>query len=169
MKWKIPAKTFLVGEYLALTKGPAILLTTKPYFEVKLLEEKCLRNINQNSPAGKYWQCNGSKEYGLEFYDPYHGVGGVGASSAQFLGALLASWHFKGENPSQTDILNTYQEFAYNGKGVMPSGYDVLTQNMRDCVYLNHGLEIYENYAWPFKSISFILVHTKNKLATHEH
>ena len=34
--WKIPAKTFLVGEYAALTGACAIVLTTKPCFSFSL-------------------------------------------------------------------------------------------------------------------------------------
>ena len=37
MKWSIPAKTFILGEYAAIAQRSAILVTTTPYFEVKLV------------------------------------------------------------------------------------------------------------------------------------
>ena len=56
-KTECPSKTFLVGEYAVLTGGPALVMTTPPYF-------------SSDSDG---------------FYDPYDGLGGFGASGAKFV------------------------------------------------------------------------------------
>jgi mevalonate kinase len=66
-KLSVPSKTFLVGEYIVLQGGPAILLSTPPCFEV----------ITENN----------------QFIDPYLGLGGFGASSAKFVLAEKAKGH----------------------------------------------------------------------------
>ena len=53
----LPSKTFLIGEYAVLNKGAAIILNTKPRFEMQ----------------------NG------KFCDPHHSKGGFGASSAAWI------------------------------------------------------------------------------------
>ena len=56
MKWFIPAKTFLLGEYAALAEASAIILTTTPCFELSLSSKKGLSGIHPKSPAGLWWQ-----------------------------------------------------------------------------------------------------------------
>nr|WP_256594408.1 hypothetical protein [Legionella pneumophila] len=56
MKWQIPAKTFLLGEYAAIAGEPAILLTTSPCFTLTLTENAKLEGIHPESPAGLWWQ-----------------------------------------------------------------------------------------------------------------
>lgn len=56
MKWRIPTKTFLLGEYAALADLGAILLTTPPCFELTLTETPGLDGIHPDSPAGRWWQ-----------------------------------------------------------------------------------------------------------------
>ncbi|WP_229776915.1 hypothetical protein, partial [Alicyclobacillus cellulosilyticus] len=122
MVWSIPAKTFLLGEYAVLANGPALILTTSPCFKISMVAESSLSGIHPESPAGKYWtNCKQAK--GLSFYDPYHGLGGMGASSAQFIGAYLASLT-DSEPVHVSSLLETYFNYAWNGKGLCPSGYD---------------------------------------------
>jgi mevalonate kinase len=66
-KLSVPSKTFLVGEYIVLQGGPALLLTTSPYFTL--------------DTENNY------------FIDPYQGLGGFGASSAKFVLAEKAKGH----------------------------------------------------------------------------
>lgn len=54
---KLPSKTFLIGEYAVLNNGCAVVLNTKPVFEMK---------------EGK-------------FFDPHNSRGGFGASSAEWI------------------------------------------------------------------------------------
>lgn len=90
----MPGKTFLAGEYLALSGGRTLVMSTNPKFKMTLrsacqssqMESK--NPFHQESPAGKLWLIHQEllKKYVIEFQDPY-ALGGFGASSAQF--ALL--------------------------------------------------------------------------------
>lgn len=165
--WSIPAKTFLLGEYAVLKEGPALILTTTPCFQVSLTEEPGLQGIHPESPAGRYWADMG-REDGLSFNDPFQGIGGMGASSAQFIGAYLAT-HETTFSPDRGALLDAYFKYAWNGEGLKPSGYDVLAQSSLGCVYINKANKILETYLWPFPDLDFILIHTGQKLATHNH
>lgn len=169
MKWSIPAKTFLLGEYAALAGAPAILLTTTPCFELSLSKEIGLHGIHHDSPAGRLWSMYVPQQVGLQWHDPYQGCGGLGASSAQFLGAYLASMHLQKKDVHQQELFNAYIKCAWDGVGLRPSGYDVLAQSLQGCVYIHQQKSICQSYSWPFQDIAFILLHTGQKLATHQH
>lgn len=164
MKHIIPAKTFLMGEYIALAGGPAIVLTTTPTFE--LLDSFSEQMpFHKDSPAGKF--CREMNISHLSWRDPYAGLGGLGASSAQFVGAYRAYCSQQNILFSADKMLETYFQFAWSGKGECPSGYDVLAQIEEQCVLIQQHCAI--SYAWPFSDLGFILLHTNQKLATHEH
>lgn len=168
MKWLIPAKTFLIGEYVALSKGPAILINTSPFFTLRQNDNPGLEGIHPQSPAGKYWQDHGRVSIGLSWEDPYTGKGGLGASSAQFIGVFTASHEIKNQTFSQDELLNAYFKYAWNGEGIKPSGYDVLAQAQHSsCVFIEKGKV--EKLHWPFEDIGFLLLHTGKKLPTHIH
>ena len=169
MKWTIPAKTFFLGEYAALVGAPAILLTTMPCFEMTLTDEPGLVGIHPDSPAALLWAKQGSLNKGLLWHDPYQGRGGLGASSAQYLGAYFASLFLQKKQSSQEDMLNTYFQCAWQGVGVRPSGYDILAQSLHGCVYIHPQVVQCDSYNWPFTDLAFILLHTGEKLATHQH
>jgi mevalonate kinase len=169
MKWTIPAKTFLLGEYAALAGAPAIILTTKPCFEISLSEKEGLHGIHPESPAGRWWLKQGYVDAGLQWHDPYQGRGGMGASSAQFLGAYLATIHLQNKLFNAQAMLGAYLQCAWSGEGTPPSGYDVLAQSLQGCVYIHKETASCETYPWPFKDIAFLLLHTGQKLATHQH
>ena len=169
MKWSIPAKTFFLGEYAAIAGAPAILLTTTPCFELTLTDEPGLQGIHPDSPAGRLWTQQAHTDRGLLWHDPYNGCGGLGASSAQWLGAWFASHHLHKKPASQDDMLNTYFQSAWQGVGLRPSGYDIVAQSMHGCVYIHRQQTQCQTYAWPFDDLAFILLHTGQKLATHQH
>lgn len=166
MKWLIPAKTFLLGEYAALAEESAIVLTTTPCFELSL--SSSTEGIHPDSPAGRWWQQQNQKQ-GLAWHDPYAGLGGLGASSAQFLGSYLASCALQQRIPTLDEMLQAYYQCAWTGKGLRPSGYDVIAQSQHGCVYINKKNKMIQSYSWPFKELSFYLIHTGIKLATHHH
>lgn len=167
MNWFIPAKTFLIGEYVALAKGPALLLTTTPYFEMHLSPKATLASIPHASPAANFWQSEGIQQC-LGWVDPYCQQGGLGASSAQFLGAYLASTYVKKASANFKTMLNVFYRHSWK-KGTRPSGYDVIAQAQHGVVYINASQNILRCYDWPFENISFVLVHTGIKLPTHAH
>lgn len=169
MKITIPAKTFLLGEYVAIAEGPAIIITTNPCFELQVTNQEELTGIHQDSPAGLWWQKTPHPHQGLSWTDPYNGRGGLGASSAQFLASYLADCALQHITPNLISMLTAYYEVAWNGVGLKPSGYDVIAQSQQACVYINKQNKIVTAYDWPFADLSFIIVHTGKKLATHHH
>ena len=169
MKWSIPAKTFLVGEYAALAGAPAIILTTTPCFEVTLSNDPGMQGIHPESPAGRLWAAFGDKTQGLAWFDPYAGCGGLGASSAQFVGTYAAINNLQTKTFNKDALLNCYFNYGWQGTGLRPSGYDVLAQSMSGCAYINKEFERCQSMSWPFLDIAFLLLHTGKKLATHEH
>jgi mevalonate kinase len=168
MKWSIPAKTFFLGEYAAIAKRSAILVTTTPCFEVTLTEQKFLDGIHPESPGGLWWNKQ-SLNHGLSWYDPYQGCGGLGASSAQFVGSYLASCLLNNTTPKLGAMLEVYYQCAWNGQGLRPSGYDLIAQAHYGCVFINRLKNHIQSYSWPFADLSFFLIHTGIKLATHHH
>jgi mevalonate kinase len=168
MKWIIPAKTFLVGEYIAISGGPAIVLTTAPCFEVTLSDALGATDIHEESPAGKLWG-NAGHQAQLVWSDPYQGLGGMGASSAQFLGAYLADAYLQNQSINLEAMLAAYIAVAWSGEGARPSGYDVLAQASHECVLIHRQKMQYASHTWPFSDIDFLLVHTGQKLATHHY
>lgn len=169
MKWQIPAKTFLVGEYAALEGGSAIILTTTPLFNVELTREGAGQGIHPHSPAGKLWADDSQSSDELLWSDPYQGLGGVGASSAQFIGAYLAQCYLSKKEPDTRSLLKAYYYYAWDGEGVRPSGYDILAQTQSECVYINRQRKEIAGFDWLFKDLSFLLLRSGKKLATHEH
>ena len=169
MKWMMPAKTFLLGEYAALAGAPGIVLTTQPCFEMILTEVSGLEGIHPESPAGRWWSEQGNVDFGLKWFDPYQGRGGMGASSAQFLGAYLASEYLKNKTPTQAKMLAAYRQSAWSLEGIPPSAYDVQAQSLFGIVYIDRQHDVWQIYDWPFKDIDVVLLHTGQKLATHQH
>ena len=169
MKRLIPAKTFLVGEYAAVLGGPAIVLTTTPCFEMTLVDGNHHEGIHPDSPAGLWWASHRIPDKSLIWRDPYEGKGGLGASSAQFLGTYLASCHLLHIKPSHKVLLDAYYQSSWRGEGLRPSAYDLLAQTQQRCVYVNRKLGIIETYDWVFDDIAFLLVHSGQKLMTHYH
>lgn len=166
-RWRIPAKTFLVGEYIALWGGPAVLLTTTPYFEV-IKHPSDEFSFHPSSPAGRLCaqhECIKS----FQWYDPYQGLGGLGASSAQFLGVYADLYRPMRSRIDIEHVYNVYESVAWDGEGQRPSGYDVLAQSQGGCVLIDRSSSFFRSCVWPFSALSFILIHTHTKLATHSY
>ena len=169
MTWSVPAKTFFVGEYAAVFGAPAFLLTTTPCFELIPCQQPGLHNIHPESPAGRWWSVHGLDSVGLEWRDPYQGLGGLGASSAQFLAVYWAQHQLSQSLTSTPALMNDYFNVAWKGLGLRPSGYDVLAQQSQACVFVNKAGLSTESFSWVFDDLAFVLLHSKQKLATHEH
>ncbi len=196
---QVPGKTFLLGEYLALSGGPAILASTPPYFLLEVdIGDGLLGGIHADSPAGLYWgelvdtegdlrSQEGHEDLSdssfpifsglnLKFEDPHEGAGGLGASSAQF--AALYALFFKmqygkdfsgGQGLDLNHLLSVYRRYSWNGEGVPPSGYDLISQFMGGLSQISESSNEAQNLAWNFSDLSFCLIRTGVKLATHEH
>lgn len=106
----IPAKTFLVGEYLALSGGPSVVVTTAPVFTFSWLHEdsrspELNHPFHSESPAARFLKGISlrSGRISIDFNDPYRGSGGFGGSTAEFLGAWMLSRWLDGEAIASTD------------------------------------------------------------------
>ena len=114
----IPGKTFLVGEYLALEGGPSVVANTHPSFRFRWTLEQAdggaariEHGFHPESPAGKFLnRLNASRLLGtekatIEFHDPHYGKGGLGASTAEFLGAwVFERWATEFEHADIRDM-----------------------------------------------------------------
>lgn len=173
MNFSIPAKTFLLGEYCALLGGPSLIFTHTPCFRLEMSKQppSGLFGIHPDSPAGLLYQAHLDllTPYNISFHDPYHGIGGVGASSAQFLGIYRALCSLSSTTLFQKPLLHTYWEYAYDQQGIKPSGADIIAQSNGGLCYFHPNEKQCESASWPFESLSLLLIHTQNKLATHEH
>lgn len=175
---KIPSKTFLAGEYLALLGGPALILATKPHFifAIETVGQGFCQGIHPNSPAGKWIRANKELFHGVDvsFQDPYEGRGGLGASSAQFLGAYL--WSQIALKPLFNGLpallpFSIWDAFqALHEDGVKPSGADVLAQWSGGlCTVQTQAGFSTRTMSWPFANLDFAIVRTGFKINSHEH
>lgn len=169
MMWQIPAKTFLLGEYAAIHGGSAIIVLTTPCFQLALNEVSHQRPFHPDSPAGKLWASYHANSSHLIWRDPYQGKGGLGASSAQFIGVYLAQCYLSQQTPCFDALLANYYQYAWSGEGLRPSGYDIIAQVSHQCVYINQQTSLTTCFDWPFRELSFVLVRSGEKLATHQH
>lgn len=179
MRLSAPSKTFLFGEYGVLKNSPAVLLNTKPHFEIHITPSKegMLVGVHPDSPAGRYYRVHNEffKHYNIVFEDPWMGAGGFGASSAQFAMLFAVRNLFTGNDlhAQKYDFLNqvrtTYREIAAGRSGLPPSGADVLAQWVGGITHLNFTNQTVENLDWSFEKLSFVLIKTSSKIATHKH
>ncbi|MEN0058468.1 MAG: hypothetical protein AAGB31_06510 [Bdellovibrio sp.] len=187
MSWvfSVPGKTFLAGEYLALQEGPCLLFLSQPCFRLTIAKKKeagqelskAWPALHPDSPAGRFLQKQAAEFADLtgEFHDPYGGRGGFGASTAQFLAvyaAFMARSQVHREMENILDykhLLQAYYEVAWNGQGQRPSGADLVGQLKGAFTFFEKRKGLISVGSWPFAELEFLLVHTGNKVATHEH
>jgi mevalonate kinase len=161
MSIMIPSKTFLLGEYLALKGGPALIALTNPSFSIdpnKTLHPDCM--------AAKFWTKLTKTPCRWGLNDPYQGKGGLGASSAEF---LLAYQQLYGNFKNLQHLHQCYLECASPNATQKPSGYDVLAQTSNACAVVETNPISVTSLPWIFSDIGFFLIHTGKKLKTHEH
>lgn len=156
----IPSKTFLMGEYLAMYGGPAILALTEPCFSIdgqKRLHPDCM--------AARLWREHTNTDCDWGLLDPYQGQGGMGASSAEFL--LAYQQIFPPSHQSTTHLRDIFWQYVDDQAAHKPSGYDVMAQ-MQEGLVLIEGTNL-QALTWSFDHLGFVLVHSGQKLKTHEH
>ena len=111
------------------------------------------------------------KDYAYEFCDPYHGIGGLGASSAEFLFFLRAADFFSNAPPegckkSYHDYcLSKYLDYTWDGTGVAPSGIDLISQDYSQVVLVDFSRGRVLSQGWNIDA-RLALVHTGRKLAS---
>jgi mevalonate kinase len=192
-RFSFPGKTFLVGEYLALSGGPSIVLCTEPRFELTVSTNEDAneeaprageRSLNESSlalspfhpasPAGCLINENAPKFQNtrIQFYDPHAGLGGLGASTAQYAGVwayLNNVSHIEPEHFDWASLLRGYRRAAWSGDGAPPSGADLVAQLTGGVCWFDGIGARARRLKWEFADLSFTLIRTGVKLATHEH
>ncbi|WP_415063969.1 hypothetical protein [Bdellovibrio sp.] len=176
--FSVPGKTFLAGEYLALQGGPTLVFLSQPCFEMNVQKGQGQKEgLHPESPAGlfiaKY--ADYFSQFDLSFQDPYIGRGGFGASTAQFL-SVYALWLYKEKAQQDMEklldfkhLLEAYYEVAWQGQGQRPSGADLVGQLKGSLTFFEKRQGLISVKSWPFMDLEFSLIHTGNKVATHEH
>lgn len=168
MKYFVPSKTFLTGEYSVLLGGAALGLATSPCFEISYLSQKALEAFHPESPAGRYLK-EKKESLGVHFHDPYmaRGVqGGFGRSTAEYFAAAIPDLVANHKGPLQ--IKEEYLSFFEHEK-VKPSGMDLLIQYLGGVAYLNPLENEFKSMNWKFPELDFFLISTGLKIKTHEH
>lgn len=177
---QVPSKTFIFGEYSALVDGPALLVTSYPYFEITLEKRRTPLAgggllLHSKSPAFRYLsQLSKAEVWDIKEIDFSYPIGGLGQSSAEFVAVYQANQ----EEPS--DIRVQFQNLFKPASGlglehsdpqIVPSGYDVIAQNngMGFTSLFAKKSEYQILLDWPWQDISFFIVATGSKLKTHEH
>lgn len=166
-----PGKTFLLGEYYVTQAGEAYVIALEPSFhlEHEFSFQPALLNIHPDSPAGKFVKdhLDFFYQFKLTFVDPYYGMGGFGASTAQFL--LVYQLYSAEKNLNLKSLLDYYLQYAWNGQGIIPSGADLLAQAVNHFCYINKEIFEIKKLDWPFPNLELHIVHTNHKTPTHSH
>lgn len=169
----VPSKTFLLGEYAVLKGCEGIILTTKPRFKLSAAKNAHLLidGIHSASPAGKliskYMDFFGP--YHIQFHDPHHQLGGFGASSAQFLMVYALMCYMQEKPVDHANLLTEYLVCSDLNQALPPSGADVIAQLYGEITVYKREQKKVQTYAWPFAGLEYALIHTGNKINTHEH
>jgi mevalonate kinase len=163
MKFNIPGKTFLVGEYSVLLGGSALGLCTKPNFEIDYLTQAATK-YHIESPAGMYLTKHASVA-GVSLTDPYL-TGGFGKSTAEYFSVIIpellkSKKHF-------SEILKEYRDLHSNHK-VKPSGIDLAFQYFGYVTLVDPAIHYYQTFDWHFENLDFYIISTGLKIATFEH
>lgn len=245
--FKIPGKTFMFGEYLALSGGPSLIVTTTPEFQASgslTLERvsgqdsepvpgpadgmacssdhsisgrplmaheprgaraSCSSATSASgffhalSPAGLFIRQKGIQLKNFHWTDPYNKKGGFGRSTAEFLSVYLAHHYaLQGKAGSVlTDLTheglsffrklrkdyrdlhrnkhnnNLSNKLSNEGVGEQPSqcpsGADLVAQWMGGMSWVDPNRDDYQVLSWPWREYTFLIFHTGQKLATHDH
>lgn len=185
-----PSKTFILGEYAVLDKGPAILLNTNPRFRcfIKPIssEVHSQKNLFKDNSGkitsnfdifkNKYLQ-QWMKKYSLtsqniflEWLNPYQGRGGFGFSSAQF--NILYAYHcfltgISIELVKPKEVWRAYRNMGF--EGYLPSGSDLISQWIGGiCVFKQEPLYV-ESYMAAFPDLDCFVLKTGEQLMTYEY
>lgn len=183
VKFSIPSKTFLLGEYVALDGGPALVLGHAPFFESEFIDlgQKTSGEelpFHPESPAG-IWADIHEEVFAhtqVRFTDPYLGAGGFGASTAQFLSVyfyVLARQNMlrNGTELSELQkwaIVEDYRQL-FEEEDVPPSGYDLMAQMHTGLSFVMGRQQKSAAASWPFKDMDIFIYKTEGKIKTHEH
>ena len=117
--FKVPSKTFLLGEYAVLYGGSALVLTHPPFFRIQKTKVP-KKKFHKESPASLLMKKHGLSQ-DFDFIDP-HKDGGFGGSTAEVVASLKNK-----TNHSFKKILEDYLNL-FSDQFLKPSGADLYAQ-----------------------------------------
>lgn len=166
----IPSKTFLLGEYLAVLGGPALIATTEPGFRYEFDTELFEGSVSSKeafhpeSPAGRL--SLELPDFYVKMTKPYEQEGGFGGSTADF----LAVHRWCQAEADLWSIREKYLTLSSSSEGLPPSGADLVAQATEGCVHISSRQRVHGAWTtWPFEGVDVLLLKTQQKVATHEH
>lgn len=177
-----PGKAFLLGEYAVLAGMPALVTTVAPRFELSL-ESSAPLPFDAESPAGKLLkklrlECPPDvlMQLGGSFADPFQGLGGLGASTAQFALLYYAATRLQPARfePNWKSAWTLYRDL-HTGEGPTPSGADLVAQWEGGTVLFQPRESIQalqcQNVSQELPGFFFFqaTVQEGRKIATHQH
>lgn len=168
MRFEIPGKTFLLGEYAALAGHGAIVACTNPGFTANI-NRTVTGALPEGSPAWKFQQRHGDFFSGQSVQFESKVSGGWGASTAQYLAVYTAVHGPVVSAKDREALLREYHADAWDGHGAAPSGADLIAQTAGGVVHYNRRHNVLQNLSWNFSDLTGFLVKTGRKVATHEH
>lgn len=165
MRFEVPGKTFLVGEYAVLAGGAALGLSTKPCFiinyDVQPTDKIC--QLHPESPAAKYLQNReqtaNKPAQAFSISDPY--FGGFGRSTAEYWAAIIPD--LQTAEKSFHKILKEYKSYHAG------SGADLAFQYFGYVCLADASAGYFQSLDWHFENLDFFVLSTGWKLPTHEH
>lgn len=166
---RIPSKTFLLGEYIVLKGGPAIVLTHGPFFKAEAQAKSLKAPFNAASPAAQIAKRLRFDASTVLFTDPHQGQGGFGGSSAEFL-AVVAQDQTK-TSFKEAECWKARELYLSVASG---SGVDVLVQAFGSgegdlLVAIDLEGKKLKPLNIPSLNAELRLLRTGQKVLTHEH
>jgi hypothetical protein len=136
LRFSIPSKIFLLGEYSVLEGAPALLATLRPRFHIESSENAVspapTLSEREGAPATRLqaWALKrGLKLPETKFFDAFGGQGGFGGSTAEFALQCAAIHAFNGLSvPSWDAGWRLYRELLRKEGVPGPSGADLVAQ-----------------------------------------
>ncbi len=179
---------------------------TRPCFEFSWtsVNHPLSHGFHPESPAGKllnelYAERPDSRNYAISFQDPHFGKGGLGASTAEFIGSWVFEQWLISEKLNERVRTNERTDFVEilpnHLNEVVPlwisdrlgsarfrdlldryfkyvkagSGADLVSQVTGGIAVWDGAQDHMRRFEWPFSDLSMSLFKTGRKLATHEH
>ena len=187
MRFYVPYKTFLLGEYAVLHTGQALLLATRPgfYYEVAEVSQgddwmqvwRSLQkqlSLSEACPVTNLWRqiC---QVMGVRVDVSTETHKGFGSSGALAWLAFICAYRARhGSYPDKTESfllesMREYDDLMCAQPGYSPSGGDMICQFMGQVTGIDKRKKVYTTSPWPFSGLGFALIHTGNKVWTHNH
>jgi len=175
--YSVPGKIFILGEYAVLAGLPALVAAVGPRFQARAVSSVgAVTEWPSGAPVSRYLKRVYDEEgvkIQFEFFDPFEGAGGFGASTAQFaLAYQLISSRKSSETNSWREVWKCYRELM-SSDPLLPSGADLVAQWEGGAVFFDPTQMTCENLGKSFDWSQFLIFSATHqngrKVPTHDH